>query len=157
MIRAFLMMMLIGQGAQALSCMLPDVSTKFHDLSTAQSVFLVVHGAVTFDERALPKTDHSTLKRKTKDIPATIKGHLLTPAGYVSKFERDIVLQVDCLGPWCPNPKSGEPYLAFLKKTAQALTLELDACGGNGFANPTAAQLDQGLACMRGEVCIPNF
>lgn len=118
----------------------------------------MVHGTLTFDETRLPKTDWQNQPKTPPNtlIPARIDGKALTRQGFNAQFNRPITFNVQCLGPWCANAKSGTRYLAFLRQTDgpsgagetgrsasdSSYQLDINACGGMGFAAPSAQALE---------------
>lgn len=85
-------------------------------------------------------------------IPATFRGEVLTVRGIARPFETDVVLEVQCFGPWCPQPQPGR-MLGFLRQTSHSYVLHTNACGGFLFGRPTKAQVEQVKDCLAGREC----
>ncbi len=144
-----------AQPALSLSCLPPDVARTFNSAAQSEDQYVLVHGELRFDESKLPEVDFENQQDTPPDtfIPATLEGNALGLEGYSHPVEHDITLNVRCFGPWCGGAVSDIKYLAFLKKTDEGYTLELDPCGGMGFGEPSEEQLNQAAQCMRGEAC----
>ena len=143
--------------ALALSCLRPDVVRTYQSAAAAEEAYVVVQGTLDFDGRRLPKADASDRADTPPStrIPARITGQALTRTGFDQTFDREITLDLLCFGPWCAGAKSGIPYLAFLRKTDTGYVLQLDPCGGFGFAEPTGEMLTRVEGCYRGRACKP--
>ena len=159
MIRALLVWVLAGLSgpAFALSCLPHDVARTFQQAAEAENAYIVVHGALQFDDTRLPKVDMATQPQTPPEtlIPAQITGKALSHDGFTIGFDRKITLNVQCFGPWCAGATSGTYYLAFLEKRADGYRLSLTPCGGFGFGKPSKAMLDTVKACFRGGPCAP--
>ena len=158
--------------AHALSCLPHDVARTYEQAAQSDDTYIVVHGILTFDKTHLPKTDWQNQHKTPPNtlIPARLEGKALTQDGFVARFDRSITLNVQCLGPWCANAKSGTHYLAFLRKTGgpsgtgetrqstsrSRYRLDINACGGMGFAAPSAQTLETVVTCFRGGSCKPQ-
>lgn len=140
----------------ALSCMVYGVTDAFLDAAKAEAAYVPVLGTLDFDPDLLPQVDW----QRQGDVPATtllparFEGDALTVRGVDLPFATDVVLEVNCAGPWCPSPQPG-PVLAFLRKTSVSYVLETNACGGDLFSPPNAAQIAQVRDCLAGRDCIP--
>ena len=154
--------------AQALSCLPHDVARTYEQAATSEETYIVVHGTLTFDESRLPETDWQH-KQKTPPntlIPARLEGKALTREGFNAPFDRSVTFNVQCLGPWCASAKTGTAYLAFLRKTdgppetggtsGPGYQLDINACGGMGFAAPTKQALETVVQCFQGGPCKPH-
>ena len=67
---------------------------------------------------ALPVPDMSRQHEIPPDteIPAHLTGHALMQDGFTKPFDRPIMLNVQCFGPWCAGATSGIAYLGFLEQ-----------------------------------------
>ncbi len=146
--------------AQALSCLRPDLARSFHQAAASPHNYIVVRGTLSFDATRLPETrDVNGMpgkKAQTTDLPARITGRFLSQKGFVTGFDRKIILRAICLGPWCGEPKPGVDYLAFLRETPKGYILEVNPCGGMAFTKPSNAILNQAVSCIRGQACTPK-
>ncbi|WP_135504044.1 hypothetical protein [Roseovarius aestuariivivens] len=143
--------------ALALSCMRPTVAGSFVRADAAEQIYVVVHGRLQFDEALIPEPDFSRQDPPDTLIPARLTGTVLSRAGFETAFDRDVTLKLQCFGPWCGGASAGTDYLVFVEKTGTEYVVPADPCGSMIFADPTPAQLDQALACLRGEACEPAF
>lgn len=143
--------------AFALSCLPHGVTDAYLQASDAKEGYVPVLGSLTFDAGLLPKVDwanQQSVPDKTL-IPATFAGDALGAGGVPIPFATDVMLEVQCFGPWCPSPQPGQS-LAFLRRTSTGYLLHTDACGGFLFSNPSVAQVKQVRDCMAGLRCEPS-
>ncbi|MBY5935378.1 hypothetical protein KUV51_20395 [Tateyamaria omphalii] len=142
--------------ALALSCMQYGVTDAYQEAAAAEEGYVPVLGKLEFDADLLPEMDLSgqTPTQEVTLIPATFKGDALTMRGIDQPFETDVVLEVQCFGPWCPQPQPGE-MLGFLRQTEHSYVLHTNACGGFLFGRPDDAQVAQVRDCLAGRKCEP--
>ena len=140
--------------AFALSCMPHGVTNAYQEAAAAEEGYVPVLGTLDFDTKLLPEMDlsgQSDVPALTL-IPATFKGDALTVRGVNQPFETEVVLEVQCFGPWCPQPQPGE-MLGFLRQTSHSYVLHTNACGGFLFGRPTREQIKQVKDCLAGRSC----
>jgi hypothetical protein len=144
----------VAQPAWSLSCMHPDITRDYAFAAASEDRYIVVKGNLVFDETLLPKRDADFSKRPqaTTDIPAWFDGYSLTPEGFTRRFQRDVVLRVVCLGPWCGGTEQGE-HLAFLKQEDTQFVMRLGPCPGMVYHEPTLELEKKVTACMTGNGC----
>ena len=144
----------LAQPAVALSCMAPDIARDYQRAAQSNDTYIIVKGDLFFDETELPdRTDQRTSRaRNSVDIDGWLAGYSLTKDGFTKRFERDVILRVSCLGPWCGGTAKGE-HLAFLKQEDRQWVVKISPCPGMTYASPTAEQEQKALACFRGEDC----
>lgn len=142
--------------AFALSCLPHGVTDAYIAAAEATEGYVPVVGELSFDAGLVPKMDLSNQQYTPGDtyIPAQFKGRALDVRGVDRLFATDVVLHVQCAGPWCPNPQPGE-VLAFLRRTPQSFVLNTNACGGFLFVQPTEPQVRQLEDCLSGRSCVP--
>ncbi|WP_299208810.1 hypothetical protein [uncultured Tateyamaria sp.] len=140
--------------ALALSCMPHGVTNAYQEAAEAEEGYVPVLGTLDFDKDLLPEMDLSGQSEvpPVTLIPATFKGDALTVRGVSQPFETDVVLEVQCFGPWCPQPQPGE-MLGFLRQTDHSYVLHTNACGGFLFGRPTQEQVEQVKDCLGGRSC----
>lgn len=144
------------QPAWSLSCLQPDIARDFMFAAESDDSYLLVKGDLFFDEAALPQNDLSAERQPSDiEIPAWLDGYSLTRDGFTRRFERDVILRVECHGPWCGGITKGE-YLAFLKREDTDFVISVSPCGGIAYKDPRPEQEATVTACMRGEPCISN-
>ena len=143
--------------AFALSCMPYWVTDAYLEAANAEEGYVPVLGALDFDANLVPQVDWENQQDvpPTTLIPATFKGVALGSRGVPQDFETDVVLEIQCAGPWCPSPQPGE-MLGFLRKTSHSYVLNTDACGGFLFGQPDAAAIKQLQDCLSGRTCAPS-
>lgn len=139
--------------AFALSCVVHTVSDAYLDAANSEEEYVPVMGKLSFDDALVPRVDWSkqTEVPQTTFIPATFRGDALGPRGGQA-FETDVVLEVQCAGPWCPSPQPGD-MLGFLRKTSHSYVLNTNACGGFLFGQPNVAMIKQLKDCLAGRAC----
>lgn len=144
--------------AQALSCIAPDPVADYIAADQSPDLWVLVTGRLTFDETRLPKTDWAQQDRTPPEtaIPARLRGHSLGPDGFATGFDRSVTLRVTCAGPWCGGARSGERYLAFLRKAPEGFVLFAHACPTMLYARPDDALLERMHSCFRGGPCTPQ-
>jgi hypothetical protein len=152
-----LVLMVLPLPAFALSCLPHTVTDAFLEAKAADESFVPVLGTLTFDAGLLPKVDWQNQQDTpgTTLIPATFRGDALGVRGVPWALEADVVLEVQCLGPWCPSPQPGRS-LAFLRKTAHSYVLHTNACGGFLFGDPSDVQINAVRDCLAGRDCAPS-
>ena len=143
--------------AFALSCMPHSVTIAYQDAAAAEESYVPVLGTLDFDPDLVPVMDLSgqTDIPPVTLIPATFRGEALTVRGIAQPFEADVVLEVRCFGPWCPQLQPGE-MLGFLRQTSHSYVLQTDACGGFLFGAPTGVQVQQVRDCLAGRSCVAD-
>ena len=155
---AIALSVLVPAQAMALSCIPPSVERSYGYAQDAEEQYVVVSGRLTFDERKLPKkTKNPNDAPNLTKIPATLSGHILSQAGFVTPFDQEITIDLRCFGPWCGSASSGVDHLAFVKKTDAGYSLTIDPCYSAVFPKPTQQMLDAATACMNGAVCSSKF
>lgn len=140
--------------ALALSCLAPSVERSFAQFDAAEESYVVVHGRLTLDEKALPKG--MTVDRNPPAmtfVPARLRGQSLTLAGFTLPYDQKLTLEVACIGPWCGAARNGEDVLAFVRKDAEGYALAISPCGGAVFGTPKPEQLKQVEMCLREGNC----
>ncbi|MDD9741403.1 hypothetical protein PVW47_16590 [Marinovum sp. SP66] len=145
-------------GAQALTCLPHDVAAVYQDARDSEDRYMVVLGRMGFDATRLPETDMTDQANTPPDtrIPARLTGDALSRAGFIHPYDADIVLNVQCFGPWCAGAQSGDPVLAFVNLDAASPEVTITPCGGFAFARPTPEMTEQVIACHTGGDCTPR-
>ena len=143
--------------AFALSCLPFGVSDAYLEAAASEHGYVPVLGTLDFDAALVPQVDWQSLQDvpATPLIPATFTGTFLGPRGVGQDFETDVVLEVQCAGPWCPSPQPGD-MLGFLRKTSHSYVLNTNACGGFLFGQPNAVATKQLKDCLSGRECEPS-
>ncbi|MCK8464689.1 hypothetical protein MUY35_12585 [Aliiroseovarius sp. S1339] len=153
---ALLLAVAVPLPAMALSCMPYNAISAYRDAAKSSDDYVVVLGDLRFDTRKLPKVDWNNQEDTKPDnhLTGRITGKSLTRKGFTNAFERQIDINVQCLGPWCAGLAQGT-HLVFLKRENGAYLLETNPCGGFAHGDPTPAVLKKIEGCMRGERCDP--
>ena len=155
-----LVMILAPLQVQALSCAPWQVEDAFSKAAQSKDSYLIVRGKLTFAQRDMPKVDWN----RQQDVPpltkikARLKGKSLGLTGYETKFSAPVTFLVSCAGPWCPSASSRSDVLAFVKKSGNRYEIELGACGGMVFENPTQDMIERVNYCFSEGACsTPHF
>ncbi len=150
--------LMIGGPAAALSCLPHDVATTFKRVQASPDIYVGILGTLTFDESRLPVVDMQNQQDTppVTRIPAQISGHTLSAEGFVTPFERNILLNVQCAGPWCAQPHSGIEYMGFMRSDGGRYSLSIGPCGGDAFGKPTRAMRETVRECFAGGECRPS-
>lgn len=147
---------LITGQSHALSCMRPDPIETFQRLSEAPESYFVLYGQLRFDEAALPEGVSTDQTREPAPIAAQFRGKSLGQSGFTNDYFSDVILQIDCAGPWCGSARSGVDAVYFVAASAPPVTMRAGPCGGRIFEEPTEATLDMLTSCMKGGTCRPE-
>lgn len=158
-IRSLLVAALLALGAgqvHALSCLRPDPLTTFQELAAAPESYFVLYGRLRFDESDLPAGVSTDQTRAPAPIRAYFAGKGLTSNGFTNTYQSEVILQVDCAGPWCGSARSGVDALYFVAAKDPPVTMQAQPCGGMIFEEPSQATLDMLTSCMQGGPCSPQ-
>lgn len=153
MIIAAVLVATAGQ-ASALSCVAPDIAATFSWAAESDEAYLVVLGE--FSISTAPPVQGITEQPESYTVPATFEGQILGVNGFAGAYEFEVLINVDCLGPWCgAEPATATPTIAFLLQAANGYVLNAGPCFGDSFAPARADDIRRVEACMRGESCEP--
>ncbi|MBS0125860.1 hypothetical protein [Thetidibacter halocola] len=155
MIRLALVLSLAAGQAAALSCLPADVVRTYKQVDADDAPWGAAVGRLDFDESRLPVVDwdrQGEVPPET-EIRGQMVGHSLTPEGWNRPFQHAVTVRVLCFGPWCPSPRSGATYLAFVKRENGRSIIIADPCGSMLFPNPTQQDMDRLQSCFAGGPC----
>lgn len=141
--------MMAGE-VQALSCARPDVVRSFAAADAAPEITYVLKGRLRFDEALLPQGVVNA-PRAPAAIPATFAGVALGQDGFTIPYERAVILQPACAGPWCGSAQAGAEAIMFATVRGDDLVITASPCGGKIFYSPTNQMVRQLTACMQGD------
>lgn len=149
-----LIALIVPLPALALSCMAPSVERSFARFAEAEETYVIVHGRLTLDVKALPKGMSADRDPpKMTRIPAKLVGRSMGRNGFDLPFDQAVTLEVSCLGPWCGSARNGEDVLAFVRKSDNGYALAITPCGGSVFGAPKPSQLRLVKQCFRKARC----
>ena len=140
----------------ALSCMPWGPADAYMQAANSESVFNIIAGELRFDEGLLPKShaeDPNDTPPLTR-IPAQLWGKMLEGKYFSKRVNVPVVLEVECLGPWCGGIPRGADHLFFAEQRGNELVIRANACGGFAFEDSSQARR-QVLDCHRGKACEP--
>lgn len=144
---------LLASDAVALSCLRPDVARTFNNANDIVEPVYILRGTLTFDERLMPQGVVNE-PRDPAPVPALFKGLGLTLDGFTARFERPVTLQPQCAGPWCGSAVSGQEAIVFATVLGDDILINVGACGGQIFYDPTPQMEATLTSCIRGEACV---
>ena len=145
---AIALMVVAGQ-ATALSCMRPDAVRTFERVSEDTDTFYLLYGTLDFDATKQPKGVVNE-ERDRDPIAAQFAGFALNTVGFTTPYSNAVTLQPVCFGPWCGNTTPSVQSLFFAHVDDDAITIEVEPCGGRIFPEPSRSLLDAMTACMNG-------
>ena len=145
---AIALMVVAGQ-ATALSCMRPDAVRTFERVSEDTNTYYLLYGTLDFDATKQPKGVVNE-ERDPDPIAAQFAGFALNTVGFTTPYSNAVTLQPVCFGPWCGNTTPGVQSLFFAQVDDDAITIEVEPCGGRIFPEPSRSLLDAMTACMNG-------
>ena len=145
---AFLSVLLIASQAHALSCKRPSAADAFGVIEVAPEPYWIVVGEISGGPGEPMKGDRNgPVKHRTYE--AVFSGHNMNRNGLANPINIGITVTENCVGQWCPNLAREQKVLTFLRLEASGVpSLEINACMGNVFYDPTAAQLDEIKQCF---------
>ena len=151
---AFICALVAPLPAFALSCLAPSVERSFARADAAEERYVVVHGRLTLDAKALPRGGSGEVQPpEMTQVKAVLLGKSLNLEGFKVPFDQEITLEVACFGPWCGSVQNGLDMLAFVRKEGEAYALDVNPCGGSVFGAPQRSMLRAVKTCMRGGDC----
>lgn len=130
----------------ALSCYPADATDYFWQAQQSPDRYIVVHGTVSV--RSEPTPSHRSPDRKGITYRGTFSGKQATKSGFKTVEDFDVIVRVTCVASWCGGPVSGQPVLAFLKKTRSGYELLSSPCNDLLVRNPSGADLRSVDRCM---------
>lgn len=139
----------------ALSCMRPDPIETFQRLAAADESYFVLRGKLSFDETALPPSVGTNEMMQPVPIPGFFHGKGLTKEGFTSDYVSNVLLQVNCAGPWCGSAQSNVDAVWFVPFSDPPAILQADPCGSMTFYDPSDAVIEMLESCMAGGTCAP--
>ena len=150
----------IAGPAASLSCAYLDAAAMYRQAADASERYVIVHGAFLRNGPDVPLTPVSD----DPDTPPPYSvemlfyGDLGSRVGFHTPVELEVTVRVNCVLSWCgAPPEEGREVLAFLRVDEdRAYHLGIGPCPGWVIYNPSQQDLDQIVACMRGETCEPG-
>lgn len=150
---AILMLAIAAQapiGAQALSCMQPDIVASYTRAAEASEPYLVLKGKFRFTPPPRQPVDNDTSEQT---VPARFEGVALSRSDFNISYSRPVTLTLACAGPWCGWVEPDTDAIAFVEQRGTELVLLEGPCPGQIFYEPTREQADRLLLCHRQGIC----
>ncbi|GHF61206.1 hypothetical protein [Seohaeicola zhoushanensis] len=155
MIRAAaLLLALIATPAGALSCRMMQPGDAYDHAAASASQYAVVAGVADFDAALLPHNRYADIANapRSTPIPARVRGQALDTNGFLTPFDREVTLDVTCLGNWCGTLVPGAQLLLFLELRGDSYALTLGPCAEFAFPDPSPETLAHVAACFQAGV-----
>ncbi len=145
---------LAAQPVFALSCMAPDVADSYQTAANSPDSYVVVHGYLSHHIKTVDHSTGDVNNPREVSFQAQLSGNFLTAEGFNEAYALPVTVNLRCMVAWCGSlPKAGR-VLAFVHQTSLGhQILDIGPCGGELFADPTAAMLERVYACHTGEPC----
>lgn len=156
---AFALALIAAGPASALSCLAPSVEQTYGFAADSPENYVVAVGSLYATGPSNPPQgavaqggDINQMVGYTQ--PARFDGMVFTSSGFTSPFNQQILADVACIAAWCGAYSDQANALFFFRQNADgSYVLEINACPGNVFPNPTQAQLQQVSQCYHGGNC----
>lgn len=132
-------------GADALSCMRPDVARDYRAAAASADRYIIVTGDLSFAGKPLPPNSAGAFQ-------ARLRGQSLSDSGFKTPFDQTVDIEIRCLGPWCGRVTQGH-HLAFVQQTQRGYRVVIEPCGGMLHVRPSQTDLTKVLNCHRGGPC----
>lgn len=151
---------LIAAGpATALSCLQPTVASTYGAAADSPANYVVAVGSLSATGPSNPPQgavaqggDINQMVGYTQ--PAQFNGMAFTGEAFTSPLNTPVVADVTCSIAWCGSYGNQANALFFFRRDANGThVLEINACPGNVFPNPTPAQLQQVTSCYQNNNC----
>ncbi|WP_298496929.1 hypothetical protein [uncultured Maritimibacter sp.] len=139
--------------ALALSCMPYPPTVAYETADASDKVYSVVRGSFTYDAEGAPSGYDENAPEDDWLTTGRITGNVLTPEGYSSPVDAEVVVVISCVGPWCPTLAQDDDALMFVRQEAdgKALYLDVAACQSNVFTGIEEQAFEDMQACMAGD------
>ncbi|MDT0681841.1 hypothetical protein RM543_04020 [Roseicyclus sp. F158] len=141
-----------GQAA-ALSCLRPDPVRIYTQARDAEEAFRIAYGQLDLSAVSFPQMEsYDVGAPETRDFPGIpFEGHAITKDGFTVPVSTPVTVRLSCLGPWCPTPPGPEPMMMALEQIGDDWRVDINACGGDAYGQPSKGQLERVVACHRDE------
>ncbi len=137
----------------ALTCVPPSVEQAFYAADQAAEVYVPVVGVFSgFRQRP----DAETINGANRRYTAGFTGRKITSRGRGAAFTVDVEITEQCLGSFCPIFVPDQKALTFLRRQGGTYSLQINACQGNYFTDPTPGQIETLRGCLRSRTCGPG-
>lgn len=156
---SFVLALIAAGPASALSCAQASVAGTYGYAADSPADYVVAVGSLNATGLSNPPQGAVALGGDINQMvgytqPAHFNGMAFTGEAFTSPLNTPIIADVTCTVAWCGS-YSNEAYgLFFFRRDANGThVLEIHACPGNVFPNPTPAQLQQVTSCYANNNC----
>lgn len=137
--------------ALALSCARPDMARSFQIANDAEATYQLLLGEIEYGEKTLRAPSEPETRK------ARLRARGITPAGFSTWIDRDVMVNITCAGPWCGSVPESERLLIFLRKDGTDWVIDAPPCGGFVFVDPGQAEMRILRGCLSGGTCKPRY
>ncbi|WP_375175783.1 hypothetical protein [Pseudooceanicola sp.] len=143
---------LASSPANALSCLRPEVLRSYQEAAEAKETYVVVSGVISHDVAAVPEARNADSPRIA--FTARLAGASLTHDGFTAPFDAPVEVTLNCVSAWCaPLPPQHASVLAFVQKTEDGYSLDMQPCQQWLFENPEPEQMVALVDCHTSGNC----
>jgi hypothetical protein len=144
--------------AQALSCMRPDPILTLQQVMADPDPWVVLLGDLTYDDADVPPPWDAANANPPDYAPfaAMFNGQGLSPAGFDRPFTGQVLMQIQCTGPWCGGPPGQAAFLIFARVLPDGrYSIPLSPCAQHVFGVPDPSVQHAIVDCLNGGPCEP--
>lgn len=152
------MLAALADPAQALSCLRPTVQASFAAADAAEADYVLAVGRLAlFPGVRLPPPVEEGEAPVPYALRAVFEGHLATLDGFTDPARFDLMVEVDCEGPWCGAvPLGDEDLLLFVERRpvgGEVANVLVEGPCPRWALTATPEVVEGAVACLRGEGC----
>lgn len=156
---AFALSLVAAGPAVALSCFAPSVQSTYGFAADSPANYVIAVGGMNATGPSNPPQgavaqggDINQMVGYTQQ--ARFDGMIFTSSGFTQPWNQQILADVRCVSAWCGQYNDVADGLFFFRQNGDgSYVLEIDACPGNVFHNPTQRQLNQVQQCFNSGNC----
>ena len=139
----------------ALSCLAPDPVRAFAAANDAPEFYMAVIGRFSGGPGPRPE---GAMNGESRSYIVQFDGRPISRNGLEAAMTGPVEIVETCLAAWCPEFPVDVQVLTFMQVDAQGrpLKVEIDACYGNVFTDPTVEQLQLVQGCFASGDCTGN-
>lgn len=134
---------LMADTAMALSCMRPDLGQAMEEAKASDKYYSIFVGKFSPQYGMWPKQkDRANSRKRSSSLAGIFDGYALSPD---PQFDQPMTrvpveVQVNCAGPWCGQPPSGE-VIAFVENLPNGrYQLSIEACPNTFPSEPKSIE-----------------
>ncbi|MBR9865082.1 MAG: hypothetical protein GYB24_16715 [Rhodobacteraceae bacterium] len=142
--------LLFGGEVQALSCLRPNLAEAFNRFQASDDTYVIALGKIRPIGKQPPYQEGQPRK-----MSAELSGRFMGLDGFGAETTRKLTIETHCLAHWCGGlPASpDQEHLMFLRRTADGLTLDMQACPDGSLTLPDEDRIDLLQSCLKRGRC----